>query len=226
MAPSTPLRGMGYRNGKHLQVNASDRTSGHVEAHVFAKIESLNCYANLDFDNKDLKPCLRVEKGHGFVAEDETQFGATLRQSDVIRNFVRLVSNSPFIDSLRMMIAIPLIPDVVSMQRTLTREEDARMLKENMERKYATDRRAWELFLDNDMLAPLETLFNVRHFELRPMLSHAQPQPRHVKMIQDLKEKIERNWQLRLAATKTVRSNWRRQENGCLSEGLDCTIRE
>ena len=149
-----PLRGMGHCNGKHLQVHASDRMSGHVEAHVFAKFESLNCFAHLDFDNEDSKPRLRVDKDHGFVVEDETQFGATLRQSDVIRNFVSLLSNSPYIDYLHMFVAIPLRPDLVSVPRSLTKEEDAQLYKRSEERKSAADRRAWELFLENNMLAP------------------------------------------------------------------------
>ena len=97
---------------------------GKVEPHVFAKFESLNCYANLDFYNEDLKHHLRVDKDHHFIVEDETQFGATLGQSDVMRNFVSLLSNSPFIDNLFMMVAIPLIPDVVFRPPSLTKEED------------------------------------------------------------------------------------------------------
>ena len=195
-----PLRGMGYRNARNLQAHTSDTMRGHVEPHVFAKFESLNCYANLDLVNKNPKSCLRFDKGHRFMVEDETKFGATLRQSDVIRNLVSLLSNWPFIDNLYMMVAVHLMLDYVSTRRYLTKEEDALLYKENSERKSATDDRAWELFLDNDMLAPLETLSNVRRFKLRPVLPFSQPQQHYMKMIQDLKEKIERNWQLSQAA--------------------------
>ena len=195
-----PLRGMGYRNAENLQVHASDNMGINVEPHVFAKFESLNCYANLDFDDENLEPRLRVDKDHGFIVEDGISFGTTLRQSDVIRNFVSLLSHSPFIDHLYMMVAIPLTPDVVFRPRSLTKEEDALLEKENLERQSASESKAWELFLDNNMLAPLETLCNVRRFELRPILPFSQPQQHYVKMIQDLKEKIERNWQLSHAA--------------------------
>ena len=199
------LRRTGYLNDKNLQVHASDKTRGYVDAHVFAKFESLNCYAKFDFDNEDLEPHLRVDKDHRFVIEDETRFGATLQQSDVIRNFVSLLSNSLFIDNLIMMVAIPVIPDIV-FRWTSTDEEDALLKKENLERNYAAHSRAWELFLDNNMLAPLETLSNVRRFELRPVITGHQPQQHHEKMIQDLKEKIERNWQLRQAARNSSRA--------------------
>ena len=46
------------------------------------------------------------------------------------------------------------------------------------------------------MLAPLDTLSNVISFELHPILPFSQPRQRYEKMIQDLTEKIERNWQL------------------------------
>lgn len=99
-----------------------------------------------------------------------------------------------------MMIAIPLISDVAFRPRSVTKAGDALLYKENLERKSATDSRAWKLFLDNDMLAPLGTLSNVRRFELRPILPFFQPQQDYVKMIQGLKENIERNWQLSQAA--------------------------
>ena len=118
----------------------------------------------------------------------------------MIQNFVSLLSNSPCIDSLFMMIAIPLISDVAFRPRSVTKAGDALLYKENLERKSATDSRAWKLFLDNDMLAPLGTLSNVRRFELRPILPFFQPQQDYVKMIQGLKENIERNWQLSQAA--------------------------
>lgn len=195
--------GTGYLNDKIPQIHASDKVRGNVEPHIFAKFESLNCYINLDFDNEDLEPHLRVDKDHGFVDEDEAQFSAALRQSDVIRNFVSLLSNSPFINHLYMMVAIPVIPEYT---RSLTWEEDSLLKKQNLERKYAADSRAWELFLDNNMLAPLETLSNVRRFELHPILPHHQPQQHYVKMIQDLKERIERNWQLSQAARNSNRA--------------------
>ena len=108
-----PLRGMGYHNAKCLQVHHSDRMRGCVEPHTFAKFESLMFYVNLEFDNEDLEPRLRVDKDHRFVVEDETQVGATLGQADVIRNLVSLLSNSPFIDCLYILVAISLIPDFV-----------------------------------------------------------------------------------------------------------------
>ena len=108
---------------------------GSVEPHTFAKFESLMFYVNLDFDNEDLEPLLRNGKDHRFVVEGETQFGATIRQSDVIWNFVSLLSNSPFIDCLYILVAISLIPDFVFSPRPLTKEEDALLREENLEYK-------------------------------------------------------------------------------------------
>ena len=77
-----------------------------VEPHTFAKFESLMFYVNFEFDNEDLESRLRVDKDHHFVVEDETQVSATVRQADVIRNFVSLLSNLPFIDCLYVLVAI------------------------------------------------------------------------------------------------------------------------
>ena len=87
-----PLRGMGYHNAECLHVHGSNRMRDSVEPHTFARFESLMFYVNLDLDKEDLKPRLRVNKDHRFAVEDITQFGATLRQSDAIRNFVSLLS--------------------------------------------------------------------------------------------------------------------------------------
>lgn len=54
---------------------------------------------------------------------------------------------------------------------------------------------AVEISLDNNMLAPLGTLHIVKSFKLSVNKTF-KIQLHHVKMLQDLKDKIERNWQL------------------------------
>ncbi|CAF9921915.1 MAG: hypothetical protein ALECFALPRED_001973 [Alectoria fallacina] len=63
----------------------------------------------------------------------------------------------------------------------------------------AADARAVEVFLDDNMLALLRTTFPVKSTNLRVDRT-SQLQLYHVKMVQNLKNKIERNWQLSQAA--------------------------
>ena len=201
-----PLRGMGYRDAKGLQVYASDEMSGDIEPHVFAKFERLHFHADFDFENAEIQPPVKIDKDHRFVAEHEIRFGANLRRSDVIWNFVSLLSNSPFINRLVVHVGFSLTPKFEFRPPPLTVEEDESEFQEYSKTRDVIEGRAWEIFLDNNMLAPLGTLDNVKSIELGPIVPPSKPQQHHVKMVQDLKEKIERNWQLSQAAKNSTRA--------------------
>lgn len=70
--------------------------------------------------------------------------------------------------------------------------EDLRLLE-------ATDEMAQQIFLNNKMLAPLGTLSNVKSCKLE-FHPTSRPDSHHVKIAQDLKDRIERNWLLSQAA--------------------------
>lgn len=77
----------------------------------------------------------------------------------------------------------------------MTEEEEALQDEEDVALIDATDYRAIEMFLDNNMLVPLETLNNVKFFNLT-VRGDPKPQSRYGRMIQDLKDRSECNWQL------------------------------
>ena len=180
--------------------------SSDIEPHVFAKFERLYFHADFDFENAEIQTPVRIDQNHCFVTEHENRFSANLRRSDVIRNFVCLLSNSPFINRLIVHVEFSLTPEFEFRPEPLTVEEDASDCQDYSKIRDAIDGRAWEVFLDNNMLAPLGTLYNVKSIELGPVVPTSKPQQHHMKMVQDLKEKIERNWQLSQAAKNSNRA--------------------
>lgn len=171
-----------------------------MEPHVFARFERLSFGALFEFDDDDnAESPLVIDRDYRFNVEEELRFGEIISQSNLIRNLVSLISKPPFLNYLDVVLDIDLPlgfeaePEPPSeAEKALQEEEDDRL-------QQATEHRAVEIFLDNNMLAPLGTLFNVKSFNSR-LAGPCKLQSRHVKMVQDLKEKIERNWQLRQAA--------------------------
>lgn len=119
-------------------------------------------------------------------------------QSNGIQNLVSVVSHSPFIECLGIRPQFFLAPGY-AVAEALTEEEDALRVEEYMRLSYATEDRAVKIFLDKNMLAPLGTLHNVRLFKFS-FNKRSKPQSRHAKMVQDLKDKVERNCHLSQAA--------------------------
>ncbi len=190
-----PLPGKVYRDTKGIQVYASEELNGDMEPHIFARFQRLSIDIWFDFDNGYVKPPLSIDRSGHFAGEDEVRFGATIRQSNVIRDLVSLLSNSPVINHLQLELWFDMAAGYESGPKPSTEEAEALQEEEDDRLMDATDDRAAEIFLDNNMLAPLETLSNVKTFELR-VDKTSNHQSHHIKMVQDLKEHIERNWQL------------------------------
>ena len=70
---------------------------------------------------------LRIDSNCHFAVEDDVQFGATMRQSNVIRNLVSLLSNSPIISCLEVELYFTLTPGFETGLEALT--GDAKLLK-------------------------------------------------------------------------------------------------
>ena len=196
-----PLLGKGYRDAKGIQVYASNELNGDMEPHIFARLQRLSIDIWFDFDNGYVEPPLSIDRSGRFADGDEVQLvDATIRQSNDILNLVSLLSNSPVINHLNVELYFDMAAGYESGSEPLTEEAEALQEEEDYRLMDATEDRAAGVFLDNNMLAPLEILSNVKTFELR-VDKTCNPQSHHIKMAQDLKEKIERNWQLSQAAT-------------------------
>lgn len=128
---------------------------------------------------------LRNDRNGRSAVKDESQFRATVRRSNVIRSLVSLLSNSLSIDRREGELHFTVAPGYECGPETLTVGEEV----DNLRTMPAADARAVEVFLDNNMLALLRTVFPVKSTNLRVDRT-SKPQPHHVKMVQDLENKI------------------------------------
>ena len=115
--------------------------------------------------------------------------------ADVIQKFVDLLSNSPVIRHLEFRLAVVAQCSSSSESMSIDSEQDA----ESYVKDSVADQRATELFLEAGILDSLRNLSNVMNFSLRietegRASEFMEPKEKHLKIIQDLKNVIERNW--------------------------------
>ena len=197
-----PLHGTGQPNARGVQVYASDEMNGDMEPHIFARFQRLFFDAWINFDDYNVEPPLTIDRSGRFAEDDEIRLGATMRQSNMIRTLVSLLSNSPSIDHLYVLLSSDLPPGYDWGPEPSTEEEEALQDKEDSALMEAIDYRAIEIFIDSNMLAPLETLDNVKSFGVT-VDNESKLQSHHAKIIRDLRDKIEGNWQLSQAAKRS-----------------------
>ena len=123
--------------------------------------------------------------------------------TDVIQNFVELLSTSPCIRDLE----INLMIDAKCSKSfdDMDSESDSSSSSEDLldhDREYAANTRATELFLESGVLCPLSELSNVRTFSLKTATCGRgdftdRLQQKHSDIIKDLKQMIERNWEVK-----------------------------
>ena len=115
--------------------------------------------------------------------------------ADVIQKFVDLLSNSPVIRHLEFSLNVVVKCSSSSESMSTDSDQDA----ECFDKEIVADERATELFLEAGILDPLRNLSNVMDFSLTietdgRASEFMEPKEKHLKMIQDLKNVIERNW--------------------------------
>ena len=115
--------------------------------------------------------------------------------ADVIQKFVDLLSSSPVIRHLEFSLAVLAKCSSSSESMSTDSEQDA----EYYHKESVADERATELFLEAGILDSLRNLSNVMNFSLTIRTEgraseFMEPKKKHLNMIQDLKNEIERNW--------------------------------
>ena len=143
-------------------------------------------------------PSLYVNDNMTVKTEDEAELLAFYRRSTIIYQLVKILSNSPDIIRLDIYFDIEVLAEYGNLDSD-SEDDDGGELGWRPE---AANRRAMELFLESGLLAPLETLSNVRSFTFKFTALGSdyeiyQPSPKYERILKDLKQKIEGNYTLR-----------------------------
>lgn len=118
--------------------------------------------------------------------------------ADIITKFVDLLSNSPFIRHLEFILNVE-VGHEDNLSLDLEDETDSEQDSMDDVKMYVSNERATELFLESGALYPLRNLSNVRCFSLQVTsigreFEVMKLQRKHLDIIHDLKEVIEKNW--------------------------------
>ncbi len=186
-----PFHGIGRANDNGRQIYDTPDMGGSMEPHNFARFRQITFTAY--YGSRHSIFYIKLEEDYvGFQPESLFRFKAYLRNSRLMKDFVRLLANSAQIDKLNVvmnvgvMLSFPLKPPDI--KECL--EQHKRWEKE----KYGT--MLLDLITQCGQLEPLKELSNVKSVEL--VLTYPSSQG-YLKLdrsqsLQDLKETIERNW--------------------------------
>lgn len=118
--------------------------------------------------------------------------------ADIIQKFANLLSSSPLIRHLEFVLNVEARHEVLADDLSLDSDDETDS-ERAVEKAGVANEKATELFLESSVLDSLRALSNVKCFSLvidtfgrraRAM----KPQQKHVEIIRNLKEAIERNW--------------------------------
>lgn len=196
-----PLDGIGRCDNRGRHLYSTPQMDGVMEPHVFARFRKVVLYADFEFIGGDeicnepnccADPRLGINGDFSLDPDYIPFFVDSLNQSNVIELFVKLLSNSPYVHHLGLLLSAEVEADYDNgMNGAEDEETDAKF-------DDAGDEAAVELLMDSRMLDPLRELSNVQCFEFKFNMflqtKEFEPQPRHVNMIEALRHEIEANW--------------------------------
>ena len=178
--------------------------------------EALRALSNHRAEDQDTQdpfaPTLFVNENLTVNPEDEAKLLAFYRRSTLFYQFVKILSNSPNIVLLDINLYIEVLAKYdmshIGLDWDSEEDEDEDEAEEVDKKTAAANKRAVDLFLDSGLLAPLAKLSNVRSFkfviedpdcnfdmdEISTDDTLYKPKPKHERMLNDLKLKIERNY--------------------------------
>jgi hypothetical protein len=131
--------------------------------------------------------------------EDAANFRKLVRTSPIMKDFVKILSNSPFISTLSIQLGVEVMAASNFMEQEMDDDSDTDEGKAELIMEKSNER-ATEMFLDSNICDALLKLKNVGNFEFKIVLDDQQddteyePLPRHVKLFKEMKEKIEGNF--------------------------------
>jgi hypothetical protein len=196
-----PVYGVGKTNTNGVVTYATPKMGGLLDPHVFARFRNILFEASFDYLHMQSVDFWIDDETFVVNPEDAADFRRLMRKSPIMKDFVKILSNSPFISRLCVRLGMEIMPRSNFMDEEMDTDGDT----DNMEDKAElimekANERATEMFLDSKICDALLKLENVRNFEFKLDLDNHQdgteyePLPRHVELFKEMKEKIEGNF--------------------------------
>lgn len=198
-----PLEGIGKKDKNGVVVYKTRPLSGDIEPHIFAKFQKISFDAYFDDDQTQPLEMWIDDDTHVIREEDAMAFKKIFSGSDLIKDLVKILSNSPRITSLEITVEVEVLANSNLIMADLMEESD----DEDTEAEDKTEKimdvaneKATELFLESGIMDPLKTLSNVSYCDFKFGFDHRgegyeyKPPGKYVQMLRDMKETIESNF--------------------------------
>lgn len=198
-----PLDGISKMDKNGVVVYDTASLSGDIEPHIFAKFQRISFDAYFDDDHTQLMEMWIDDDTRIFRADDAAELKKTLQSSNLIKDLVKILSNSPRITSLEVSLEVEVMANSNLIMADLmyeTDDEDDEVGGKTEKIMDIANEKATELFLDSGIMDPLKTLSNVSScnfkfgFEHRDEGDEYKPPGKYVKLLRDLKDTIESNF--------------------------------
>lgn len=177
---------------------------GKMFPHVFRRFQRITFNANFDYEQTQNVELWIDDTTHVVREDTVDDFKAMLKTSPIMKDFVALVSTSPKIVTLEVALEVEVMANSELMMQDLDEDDMDEDAEEEMEMKIDTlmekgNERATEIFLDSGVCDVLGTLKNVESFDvgfafIRDEGDKYMPSEGHVKLLKELKEKVEGNY--------------------------------
>jgi hypothetical protein len=200
-----PLRdpGVVQQNGE-VKYNTQPAEEGKMYPHVFARFQKIYFDANFDFEHTQNVELWIDDSTHIIRKEDGDVFQQTLRESTIMKDFVKLLSQSPVINSLEIVLEVEVMTNSNLMMEEVDEQDDHfEETEDKIDRLMdVSNERATELFLDSGVCETLLELDNVQKFNLKIGFQDRNEEeeekyellPRHEHMLKEMKIAVEGNF--------------------------------
>jgi hypothetical protein len=194
-----PVYGVGKTNANGVVTYATPEMRGLLDPHVFARFRNILFDACFDYLQMHYVDFWIDDETFVVNPEDAANFRKLVRTSPIMKDFVKILSNSPFISTLSIQLGVEVMAASNFMEQEMDDESDTDEGKGELIMEKSNER-ATEMFLDSNICDALLKLKNVGNFEFKIVLDDQQddteyePLPRHVKLFKEMKEKIEGNF--------------------------------
>ena len=188
-----PLKGIGHTKRNGTRFYYTPVMDGLVEPHVFTRFRKIELQAKM---SHDFRPFLYINQDYSFNSAAEDRACKRLRKTGLMKNFAKLLSNSPLLNELSILLDMHVVVTDVPYDFLLTRPGPEEMRRHCHLHRAAQERGA-EIAVDTGMLDPFLELSNVQCFKFAfQKANYAKDglSETFVEAAKDIKHQIECNW--------------------------------
>jgi hypothetical protein len=147
--------------------------NGRIDPHVFARFQNVSLDVDFDFTlfiNPRGVRSIRIDMNHIVNVDDCEHFERVLRQTTVFRDLKVILSHSPTIKHLLVVVKVAVRTDWAGVKDPQLRSDPLAYQQRLGGAVKVVDRKSLEILLDSGIVEPLRSLCNVENFRLSVLL--------------------------------------------------------